>query len=158
MKLFVSVFFSFLFVFRAVFSETGDFKKTEQPPKIYVFIYVCTLANWREILTEQLVRLKTSGLYDRCDLLLIGLLCHGDIKPFMQKFPKLKIAFQDRNVKLYERPTLLCLHELCLNEPDSLVCTYTQRALLRIDPRMFLTGSILWNILQSIDGKSVFLR
>lgn len=93
----------------------------KEGPPIHVFIHACALGDWEEILDEQLSRIKVSGLYDACDSIFIGVLGKGNMDPFKKKYPKIKIAFKSPNVKLYERPTLLRLYNLCRSQPHALV-------------------------------------
>lgn len=91
--------------------------------KIAVFIHVCTLADWKEILNEQLLRLQTSGLYDRADEICMSILGKKNLKSFLNQYPKIKIVSQTSDMTLYERSTLLYLWLYAQQNPDS-YCLY----------------------------------
>lgn len=107
------------FLLISIFPLNAD-QALNEPPEIHLFIHACTLANWVEILQRQLSRIETSGLYDACHSISIGVLGTGDMTPFIQRYPKLNILFQNPNVSLYERPTLLALHNLAVSLPNAL--------------------------------------
>ena len=90
-------------------------------PEIHVFIHACTKGNWKQTLTEQLDRLQTSGLYDACDSINIGVLGTKSVNSITRKYPKIKILFQDENMKLFERGTLLNMYHFCTKHPEALV-------------------------------------
>lgn len=90
-------------------------------PKIYVVIHICTIANWRDILEEQLERIKTSGLYEACDGILMGVVGTESVNYLKRKYPKVIMFFQYQDVKLYERPTLLSLYDLCKHNQQAFV-------------------------------------
>lgn len=93
-------------------------------PEIHVFIHVCTLNQWQDILGRQLSRIKNSGLYEACQSISLGILGTEDITPFQELYPKLTILFQDSNPLLFERPTLIKLHEFCTLNPTNHVVLY----------------------------------
>jgi len=78
--------------------------------KVAVFIHVCTIGFWEEVLGEQLDRIKRSGLYDFCSSINLGILGTGDMTPLLLAYPKINILFQQLELSLYERSTLLTLH------------------------------------------------
>lgn len=87
-------------------------------PEIHVFIHVCTKAHWQKVLNRQLKRMLTSGLYDACTSIMLGVLGEGDLKLIKETYPKVNVLFQDPDTSKYERPTLLSLHEKCLSNPE----------------------------------------
>jgi hypothetical protein len=95
-----------------------------QPDKvgISVFIHICTINHWHDVLEKKLSRIKNSGLYDACDSIFLGVLGTGDVSSFQERYPKVTILFQDPNMGSYERATLLSLHTFCLSSsPKHLV-------------------------------------
>lgn len=92
-------------------------------PEIHLFIHACTKGNWNVILKRQLGRIRSSGLYDACNSISLGVLGSGDITPFLQQYPKLQILFIDSDTSLYERPTLISLRDRALKNPNC-VCLY----------------------------------
>ena len=102
-------------------------------PKINVFIHACTITHWQNVLGRQLSRIKASGLYDASDTIYLGVLGMGDLTPFKEAYPKLKILFQKPEMALYERPTLFCLHDLCRENPtDSLILYLHTKGVTRL--------------------------
>lgn len=93
-------------------------------PQIHLFIHVCTINHWEYVLDRQLKRIKTSGLYDACDSISLGVLGDEDLTTFIYLYPKLTILFQDPNTAHYERPTLLQLHALCKSSPKNTLVLY----------------------------------
>lgn len=123
-KLFI--FLLFLFLGGMLTCKAGaEAPSNENPslhnPSLHVFIHVCTINHWRGVLDRQLRVIKASGLYDRCESISLGILGDGDISPFIEKYPKLTVLFQNPDTSLYERPTLLCLHQVCVSNPNALV-------------------------------------
>lgn len=88
-------------------------KAAESWPEIRIYIHVCTINQWEEVLERQLTLIETSGLYKRCQSIHLGVLGVGDLSPFIARFPKISILFQNPEIALYERPTLLKLHQRC---------------------------------------------
>jgi hypothetical protein len=93
----------------------------EENQEIYVFIHVCTIGQWEEILEKQLARIVTSGLYDASCAISLGVLGEGVMDPFLKRYPKITILFQDPRKELFERPTVLYVHDFCMDKPDALI-------------------------------------
>ncbi len=104
--------------------DYSAYSAKRQNPEIHVFIHVCTLNHWQAILERQLMRLKSSGLYDACTSISLGVLGKGDVAPYKNIYPKLQILFQNPDTALYERPTLLKLHELSVSNPAHATVLY----------------------------------
>jgi hypothetical protein len=81
------------------------------PSSINVFIHVCTLSCWKQVLSRQLEKIHASGLYDSCDTIQLGVLGDGNLDEFICKYPKLTVLFQSSAIAQYERPTLMALHQ-----------------------------------------------
>ena len=104
-------------------------KRVEQPvvsetPNIQVFIHACTITHWESVLSRQLKRIKDSGLYDAAQAIYIGVLGNGDLTAYTTAYPKLHVLFQKPDISLFERPTLLRLHDLCCANPSDNVVLY----------------------------------
>lgn len=95
------------------FYDKEEIQQAESQIQLHVFIHVCTMGHWEEVLSRQLSRIFASGLYAECKSISLGVLGQGDMKRFLREYRKIKVLFQDPEVKLYERPTLLRLHALC---------------------------------------------
>jgi hypothetical protein len=105
-----------------VILERAGKVQLSQNPQIHVFVHTCTITKWQEVLNRQLERIRASGLYEAADSINLGVLGNGDLAAIREKFPKVNILFQIPNISLYERPTLLALHDLALKDPaDSLI-------------------------------------
>lgn len=99
-------------------------KSVGKEEKIHIFIHVCTLTCWESVLENQLKRINESGLYEVCDSISIGVLGTGNVASILRKYPKVTLLFQNPNMNLYERPTLLCLHDLCRSTEDECLVLY----------------------------------
>jgi hypothetical protein len=84
-------------------------------PRLYVFIHVSTLSCWKQVLSRQLEKIHSSGLYDACDSIQLGVLGDGNLDEFLFKYPKLTILFQSLTLAQYERPTLQAVHQRSVN-------------------------------------------
>lgn len=133
----------FIFLLLLFLGGTQNCNAEEEEPSsekhsLHVFIHVCTINHWQSVLERQLGSIKASGLYEQCDSISVGVLGVGNIKPFMEKYPKLKLLFQTSDTTLYERPTLLCLHELCQSHPDALVLYLHTKGVSRVKDQMIV--------------------
>lgn len=88
-------------------------KEIFQHPRIHIFIHICAINNWVEVVERKLERMKASGLYDACEAIYFGILGEGDINSFIERYPKIVVLFQDRDLTKYERPTLLHMQAFC---------------------------------------------
>ena len=91
---------------------------------LHVFIHVCTINHWRDILGAQLTRIEKSGLYDACTTISLGVLGNDDITPFLDQYPKLNLLFQNSSVIQYERATLSELLKCCLSKSKNTYVLY----------------------------------
>lgn len=110
-------FLRFCVVFLCAFLSSAYCKS----PPIHVFIHVCNVGHWEEILEEELARIKTSGLYDACQSINLGVLGNADMHSFKKKYPKISFLFQSSDMTFFERPTLLRLYDQCRHQPHALV-------------------------------------
>lgn len=79
---------------------------------IYGFMHIATINHWREIVAEQFMKMRASGLWDRAEHIYVGL-----VGPEAEtvNFDDGKVQVIDRNPKLEEAelPTLALLHDFC---------------------------------------------
>lgn len=109
-------------IFLNLFSLSADQEEGfAEKPEIEVFIHACTLGNWQEVLHRQLGRIQASGLYEACHSISIGVLGTGNMAPFIERYPKIEILFQNPNTALYENPTLTALRSRAALRPDTLL-------------------------------------
>ena len=74
---------------------------------IYLYYHVCCIANWRDIMSSMLFKLKNSGLYSYLSQIRVTVL-GNDYNPQDPIFsdPKITIRFHSNDNTLYERPCL----------------------------------------------------
>jgi hypothetical protein len=101
--------------------QAGEKKSDIEHPPIHVFIHVCTINHWLDVLDRQLNAIQASGLYEQCRSISLGILGEGDASSLISRYPKVSILFQTLDKTQYERPTLLHLHKVCLCDPTALV-------------------------------------
>jgi hypothetical protein len=79
---------------------------------IFGFIHVAMANHWRQILNEQFLKMRASGLWDRTDRIFVGL-----IGPQPQEFescdPKVTVAISESDYRLAEMATLCFLQQHC---------------------------------------------
>lgn len=83
--------------------------------KIYGFMHVAVVNNWREILAELFLKLRASGLYDKSSRIFLGLV--GDENaacPFADA--KVTVAYRSPRLEDAEFPTLQMLQDRCRRE------------------------------------------
>jgi len=74
---------------------------------IYGYMHVYQVHNWSEIVEQQIIRMKRSGLYQKMDKLYIGLVGK---EPTRQYGKKIEIIYHIDKPDLYESLTLTYLH------------------------------------------------
>jgi len=84
---------------------------------IYLYYHVCCIANWREIMSTMLFRLKNSGLYHYLSQIRVTVL-GNEYNPHDPLFcdPKIVIRFYSADTSLFERPCLNGMIEDAKNE------------------------------------------
>ena len=73
------------------------------------FYHICTMNHWREVLTEQVDLIQSSGLYDACDRIVVGKVGTEVLPSLPSKF---KVSYEGE-VTDFEFPTLKLLHTHC---------------------------------------------
>jgi hypothetical protein len=84
----------------------------------YIYIHICCINNWAEIIAELLDHIKNSGLYDTVDEIRCGILGIPEESPPFFADPKVKIIFQNMNIGLWEVITINALREYALDHPE----------------------------------------
>ena len=97
------------------FARNPDFYK-EFP--IYIFVHVCSLHNGIQIFYDQLANLVESGLYDKCKNILVSIVGKKFDLP-VDKYPKMKLLYQDDNPKFYEVKTINYIQHISQYLPDN---------------------------------------
>jgi len=96
---------------------------------IHIFMHVCMIENWEVIMNDQINTIKTSGLYDICQKIHIGLL--GDINNIHKtifKDDKFDILYIDSRIDLYETNTINFIKYFCskLNDEAHILYIHTK--------------------------------
>lgn len=85
---------------------------------IHIFWHICTINHWQLVVTEQLARLKKSGLYQAAESIQCGVV---GAKEFIPEDKKIQIIYRDSNRGRWEWPTLIAMREFCLKSPNAKV-------------------------------------
>ena len=116
------------------FYESNSIIKTETDTHIHIdvlipihiFIHVCMIENWKDILNNQIENIKKSGLYDIAHKIHLGIL--GDIENefFNEIFKddKFDILYIDKRVELYEIHTINYIKYFCDNISSEIYILY----------------------------------
>lgn len=82
----------------------------------YIYIHVCCLGNWIEVLNYFIFCIRTSGLYDKVEEIRCCVL--GDADKIIFVDPKIKLRKNSKDTTLYETFTINTLHEDCHIDPS----------------------------------------
>lgn len=84
--------------------------------KIHIFIHVCSLDGWKDILLDQLNTIKQSGLYNACAKIHFGIVgdCNVIKNPIFDD-PKFNVLYVDSRATLYENHTINFIKWMCSN-------------------------------------------
>lgn len=113
--------FLFLLTLAQINGHTHEKNNRIESLPIHIFIHICTINHWQDVVERQLSKIKASGLYEQCDSISFGVLGNGDVSSLISRYPKVKVLFQTIDKELYERPTLLNLHSQSRSDPTALV-------------------------------------
>ena len=83
-------------------------------PKIYIYIHICCINNWKSVFDKLLYIIKDSGLYDKTVEIRCGVLSQtieADIEYIKSGNDKIKIIGYSNNLQLYEVPTINTVFE-----------------------------------------------
>jgi len=79
---------------------------------IYIYIHICCINNWKEIINNILQKIKKTGLYDIIKEIRCVVLGNIDIsQESLFKDDKIKVIYYSNNINLYERKILSLLYE-----------------------------------------------
>jgi hypothetical protein len=84
--------------------------------KIYVYIHICTVGVWRDVVKRLFDRIEQSGLLSECEGVRVTVLGSAKEVSTVLDHPKVEIIFHSRDTKIYERRCLLILREHALRE------------------------------------------
>ena len=93
---------------------------------IYVYIHICVLNDWLDVLTNLITNIKTSGLYNVVDKIRCFVLGNLDNTPEIMIDKKIEIVKTNPNRKLYEKFTLNNLYNDCLKEDFYVLYIHTK--------------------------------
>jgi hypothetical protein len=79
---------------------------------IFGFMHVAMINHWREIVEEQILKMKASGLWDRAERIFVGLLGPG-CEEFPCDDPRLHLTHFGTGYEAAELPTLSALQQFC---------------------------------------------
>ena len=102
-----------------IYLNKYTYRTTVYDTPIFVYYHLCCIANWRNIFSRMMFKLKNSGLYAVIKEIRITVL-GTDYNPCDPLFsdPKITIQFYSPDTSLYERPALNRLIEDSNNEPE----------------------------------------
>lgn len=107
------------------FIEYNDNNMLNNSYPIHIFIHMCCIENWLEIITEQLNLIKQVGLYELVEKIHFGIL--GDISHLTNNIfndPKYEIMYIDNNIYLYELHTINKVKKFCENSETEINVLY----------------------------------
>jgi hypothetical protein len=99
-------------------------KETEIP--IYVYLHVCCINHWEEVLSRLLSDIKTSGLYEKVKKIRCVVLTATSISDELFQDPKIELVKVHRNLNLYEQATLHPLYEHAQREEFKVLYLHTK--------------------------------
>jgi len=79
--------------------------------KVFVYIHVCCINNWEEVLSQLLDDIRKSGLYEKIEKIRCVILTMNDIPGELFQDPKIEIAGVYQNLNVYEIATLHPLYD-----------------------------------------------
>lgn len=85
----------------------------------YIYIHICCLNNYVEVVNNLLEYIKKSGLYDEIKEIRCGILGICDMTNPMFQDPKIIIRGTSPNIKLYESFTINMLREDAINQNEN---------------------------------------
>lgn len=94
--------------------------------KIYVYIHICCIHNWKEVFAQLVSDIKTSGLYDKIEKIRCVVLTANGISDELFQDPKIQLLSVHRNVNLYEIATLHPLYDHAQTEDFYVLYLHTK--------------------------------
>jgi len=105
---------------------------TQTTSKILVYIHVCTIGDWDDVLSYLLTKIVESDLIKVVDQIRLGVLGDADkVRNFLESSfveisRKIAIIFESTQKELYERPTLEHLRESATTETFNVLYLHTK--------------------------------
>jgi len=93
---------------------------------IYIYIHICTKNNWLSVLTNLIMNIKNSGLYDIIDKIRCFVLGTLDEIPEILNDKKIIIVKKNPDCHLYEKFTLNNLYDDCHKEDFYILYLHTK--------------------------------
>jgi len=91
-------------------------------PKIYGFMHIATMNNWKDVVNELMDFTKKNGLFDKTSLLTQVVI--GPERFLIKKRKKIKVVSFGPKLDQYEYPTLLTLWERCMSSDEEFYVYY----------------------------------
>ncbi len=92
--------------------------------KTYVYIHVGCVAHWESVFEKLMARLHSSGLYEKVDKILCGVLTTVPVPQIFRD--KIEVVHLCSDLSLYETPTLHALHAHAQREDFRLLYIHTK--------------------------------
>ena len=80
----------------------------EKPLGLNLFWHICSIGRWKEVVSDQLETLRSSGLLSELDRIHVTLLGESDSIDFLNE-PKMEVRIRSENIRHYES---LCLNDM----------------------------------------------
>jgi len=106
-----------------------------------VFYHIAMIGNWESVVKEQLAMMHMSGLYAAAKSITIG--CVGganekkELNQIIKRYPKISIGVFEKNIEIFEFPTLELLENHCKHFRDDYVLYFHTKG-------VFLSGASHW--------------
>ena len=94
----------------------------------YVYIHVCCINNWRDIISKFLIDIKDSGLYEKITKIKCNILTdnNDNLSDIIFHDAKIEIIGINNDIGLYEQSTLNLLYEHALNDDFKVLYIHTK--------------------------------
>jgi len=95
-------------------NEYQEYNEEKKDVKIDIFIHICCIENWKDILTEQLNKIYEE-LYEKTNKIFLCILGNIEWKYFMELLEdtKFEIIYMDKKKYLYEHHTINSIKSYC---------------------------------------------
>lgn len=110
--------------------DTLDSDATIAALPIFGFMHIATLNHWREVVAEQLLKLRSSGLWDRTNRIFVGVL-GNEAHQLDFADEKIQVIYRGKNIAEAEFPTLEHLQQFC-GEKECLVYYIHTKGVFRV--------------------------
>lgn len=93
-------------------------------PEIKIYIHVCCINNWEDVLKHLLFTIKDSGLYNYVSQINCGILGNYNNSSIFTDEPKINIIYNELNTQYYEVLTLNHLHKTSCESNENFYVLY----------------------------------